>query len=119
MSFLVSGELDAVVFILVFAITYGILNRVKIFEAASVNALIALALGILILFSTPIVAIIDQMVPYIALYVLIVFFVMFILVSAFVPTKNIEDYMSHSGLFVAITIALIFFIFLISFSNLI
>ncbi|MCW1292409.1 MAG: hypothetical protein QXX36_02320 [Candidatus Rehaiarchaeum fermentans] len=117
MGFLINGEVEAVVFILIFAIAYGILSRIKLFEEASVNALIALALGILVVFSTPVVIVIEHFVPYIALYILIVFFIIFILVSAFVPSKNLEDYMSHSSLFVGITIAIIFFIFIFAFTS--
>lgn len=118
MAFLFGPEADAVVFILTFALSYGLLTRIKFFDSPSVNALISLAIGLLIIFSAPVVSFIQFIIPSLALYILIVFFIVFILTAMFVPISNIQDYVSHSSFVIAISIGIVFFLILFAFASL-
>jgi len=82
----------AVPFIFVFAIVYGALELTAVFkENKKVGGLIALALSFFALSSEPVVAVINQFLPYAAMFFIVVFFIGFIL-APFRGKEEKKDY---------------------------
>ena len=69
----------AVPLIFVFAIVYGAFEISKIFENKKIGGLIALAVSFFAISSEPVVAMINQFLPYAALFFIVVFFIGFVL----------------------------------------
>ena len=85
-------------FILVFAVSYVILNKVEIFggeKNKQINAIIALALAVMTLFSPNAIALITFIAPYFLVFMF--FIIMLLLVYQFlgVKEKHLERYMQY------------------------
>lgn len=106
MSFLVIYD-QALIFLFIFAITYGLLHRVKLIDAPSVNGLIALAVALITALSAPTLNFLLNFIPSVTVFIVILFLMFFLLLAAFIPTENIKDYVAHSGLLVSMIIAII------------
>jgi len=69
-------------FVIVFAISYGVLVKVDLFEEKSITAIVAAILGIFASFYSPFISIIGELIPFVVIlllfvFVLILFFLFF------------------------------------------
>ncbi|MEM0143449.1 MAG: hypothetical protein QXL94_05815 [Candidatus Parvarchaeum sp.] len=109
------GLYDLAVFILVFALVYGLLARSKFFSSSDIPALIAVAVGLVALLSSFFVSFIVTFLPYVLAVMLFIFIVIFLLSTALVPQSSITDYLKKSSLVPALVIFVMLIFGLIAF----
>lgn len=112
------GVLDVIVpFLLVFTLVYAILTKIKIFEKASINSIIALALGIIPVFQhtlypnskADVVPIINNAIPQVGVVIIAILMLMIIL-GMFGSKLNLGKNAVSGGV-IAIAVFIILFIF--------
>ncbi len=109
------GLYDLIVFVLIFAVVYGLLARSRFFSSSDIPALIALAVGLVSLTSSFFVSFLMIFLPYVLIILLFIFLVIFILSAALVPQGSIVDYLKKSSLVPAMVIFIMFIFGLIAF----
>ena len=109
------GLYDLIVFVLIFAVVYGLLARSKFFNSSDIPALIAVAIGLLSLTSSFFVSFIVTFLPYVLVTLLFIFLVIFLLSASMVSTGSITDYLKKSSLVPAMIILIMFIFGLIAF----
>lgn len=105
-SLIVPGMSYVFVFLLIFALVYGLLSYVNIFRRRDINAIIALSIGFLALFSSFLVTFISFYVPMVIALALGVFLVILLLTTTLTPTKSITTYLIRSPLVALLIIVL-------------
>ncbi|MGC8533659.1 MAG: hypothetical protein ACP5MV_03485 [Candidatus Parvarchaeum sp.] len=111
------GLYDLTVFVLVFALVYGLLARSKFFSSSDVPALIAVAVGLITLMSSFFVSFLIAFLPYVLTVMFFIFLVIFLLSTALVPQSSIIDYLKKSSLVPALVIFVMFIFGLIAFGT--
>ena len=109
------GLYDLIVFVLIFAVVYGLLARSKFFSSSDIPALIAVAVGLVSLTSSFFVSFLITFLPYVLVILLFIFLVIFILSAALVPQGLMVDYLKRSSLIPAMVIFIMFIFGLIAF----
>jgi len=109
------GLYDLAVFVLVFALVYGLLARSKFFSSSDIPAIIAVAVGLITLMSSFFVRFLITFFPYVLTIMLFIFLVIFLLSTALVPQSSIIDYLKKSSLVPALVIFEMFIFGLIAF----
>ena len=109
------GLYDLAVFVLVFALVYGLLARSKFFSSSDIPAIIAVAVGLITLMSSFFVRFLVTFLPYVLAIMLFIFLVIFLLSTALVPQSSIIDYLKKSSLVPALVIFVMFIFGLIAF----
>lgn len=113
----VFGLYDLSVFVLIFAIVYGLLSKTKVFSNSDIPALIAVAIGLMALTSSFFVSFIVTFLPYVLVTLLFIFLVIFLLSAALVPKDSMETYLKKSSLVPAMVIFIMFVFGLIAFGT--
>lgn len=98
------------VFLLVFAVVYGILSYLDIFKRKDINAIIALSIGLITLLSSFFVVFVSIYIPMVVAIALGIFLVILLLATTLTPTKSVTAYLGRSPL-VAILIITIMLLF--------
>ena len=111
------GLYDLAVFVLVFALVYGLLARSKFFSSSDIPALIAVAVGLITLMSSFFVSFLITFLPYVLAIMFFIFLVIFLLSTALVPQNSIIDYLKKSSLVPALVIFVMFIFGLIAFGT--
>ncbi|MCL4376601.1 hypothetical protein M1558_03895 [Candidatus Parvarchaeota archaeon] len=111
------GLYDLAVFVLVFALVYGLLARSKFFSSSDIPALIAVAIGLITLMSSFFVSFLVAFLPYVLAIMFFIFLVIFLLSTALVPQSSILDYLKKSSLVPALVIFVMFIFGLIAFGT--
>ena len=111
------GLYDLAVFVLVFALVYGLLARSKFFSSSDIPALIAVAVGLITLMSSFFVSFLVTFLPYVLAIMFFIFLVIFLLSTALVPQGSITDYLKKSSLVPALVIFVMFVFGLIAFGT--
>ncbi|MCW1294981.1 MAG: hypothetical protein QXP07_03985, partial [Candidatus Parvarchaeum sp.] len=111
------GLYDLAVFVLVFALVYGLLARSKFFSSSDIPALIAVAVGLITLMSSFFVSFLITFLPYVLTIMFFIFLVIFLLSTALVPQNSIVDYLKKSSLVPALVIFVMFIFGLIAFGT--
>ncbi|MCW1301985.1 MAG: hypothetical protein OH316_02525 [Candidatus Parvarchaeota archaeon] len=112
-SLIVPGISYVFVFLLIFAIVYGLLTYVDIFKRRDINAIIALSVGFLALLSSFFVTFISLYIPMVIAAVLVVFLAILLLATTLTPTKSITSYLVRSPL---VALLMIFIMLLFAFN---
>jgi hypothetical protein len=111
------GLYDLAIFVLVFALVYGLLTRSKFFSSSDVPAIIAVAIGLITLMSSFFVSFLITFLPYVLAIMFFIFLVIFLLSTALVPQSSIIDYLKKSSLVPALVILVMFIFGLIAFGT--
>jgi len=111
------GLYDLAVFVLVFAIVYGLLARSKFFSSSDIPAIIAVAIGLITLMSSFFVSFLITFLPYVLAIMFFIFLVIFLLSTALVPSSSIVDYLKRSAIVPALVIFVMFIFGLIAFGT--
>ena len=111
------GLYDLAIFVLVFALVYGLLARSKFFSSSDIPALIAVAIGLVTLMSSFFVSFLITFLPYVLTIMFFIFLVIFLLSTALVPQSSIIDYLKKSSLVPALVIFVMFIFGLIAFGT--
>ena len=111
------GLYDLAVFVLIFALVYGLLVRSRFFSSADVPAIIAVAVGLIALMSSFFVSFLITFLPYVLTVMFFIFLVIFLLSTALVPQNSIVDYLKRSSLTPALVIFVMFIFGLIAFGT--
>ena len=109
------GLYDLIVFVLIFAIVYGLLSRSKFFNSSDIPALIAVAIGLTALTSSFFVSFLITFLPYVLVTLLFIFLAVLLLSAALVSQGSIIDYLKKSSLVPAMVIFMMFIFGLIAF----
>ncbi len=109
------GLYDLAVFVLIFALVYGLLARSKFFSSPDIPALIAVAVGLVALTSSFFVSFLVSFLPYVLATMFFIFVVIFLLSTALVSQTSITDYLKKSSLVPAMVIFIMFIFGLIAF----
>jgi ABC-type amino acid transport system permease subunit len=108
---------DLIVFVLIFAVVYGLLSRFKFFNSSDIPALIALAIGLLSLTSSFFISFIITFLPYVLAILLFIFLGIVLLSASLVSQGSITDYLKKSSLIPAMVIFMMFIFGLIAFGT--
>ncbi|MCL4396906.1 hypothetical protein M1494_00990 [Candidatus Parvarchaeota archaeon] len=111
------GLYDLAVFVLVFALVYGLLARSKFFSSSDIPALIAVAVGLITLMSSFFVSFLVAFLPYVLAIMFFIFLVILLLSTALVSSSSITDYLKKSSLVPAMVIFVMFIFGLIAFGT--
>ena len=109
-SLIVPGLSYVFVFLLVFAVIYGLLSYVDIFKRRDINAIIALSVALITLLSSFFVVFVSTYIPMVIAVVLGIFFIILLLATTLTPTKSVTAYLTRSPL-VALLIIFIMLLF--------
>ncbi len=105
------------VFLLVFTLTYALLDKSKVLPSKNLNAIIALAAAFLSLANPNIVKLIASLTPWFFIILLIVFFILLGLLSMGLDYKVVTKSMSKWGPFHSIFIGFVGFVILLVFAQ--
>ncbi len=111
------GLYDLIVFILIFAVVYGLLTRLRVFSSSDVPALIAVAIGLVSLTSSFFVSFLISFLPYVLTILLFIFLVILLLSASLVSQNSIMDYLKRSSVVPAMVILMMFIFGLIAFGS--
>lgn len=111
------GLYDLAVFVLVFALVYGLLARSKFFSSSDIPALIALSVGLITLLSSFFVRFVVTFLPYVLAIMLFIFLAILLLSTSLVSQTSIVDYLKKSSLVPALVIFMMFIFGLIAFGT--
>lgn len=101
-------------FIFVFLVVFGLLEAFKLFNSKGTHAMIALSIGMLTLFSTGVVAVIQTFVPWFTILILVLFFIFFLVRMFGVDTAYLTSNFKENATYTTWIIILTALIFLFS-----